>query len=156
MAIEVERRFLVVGEAWRAQAGEPERIVQGYVTHAAGVVVRIRKVGGAAFVTLKGARQGPARTEFEYPIPASDADAMLGELCVGPIVEKDRYHVEHDGRPWIVDVYRGDAEGMVIAEVELDDPRQIVSPPAWAGREVTGAPQYSNRAIAAATARNAA
>lgn len=154
MALEIERRFLVVGDGWRALAGPPQRIVQGYLAHGVGGnVVRVRKIGDEmAVVTVKGPRQGPARAEFEYPIPAADADAMLDELCPGPLVEKDRYALTHAGRAWVVDVYRGEAEGVVIAEVDLAAPDQPVRLPPWAGRDVTGDPAYSNHAIAARAA----
>lgn len=150
MALEIERRFLVVGDGWRALAGAPQRIVQGYLAHGGANVVRVRKIGEAsAVVTVKGPRHGPARAEFEYPIPTADADAMLDALCVGPLVEKDRYALTHAGRAWVVDVYRGDAEGVVIAEVDLASPEQPVRLPRWIGRDVTGNPAYSNHAIAA-------
>lgn len=154
MSLEIERRFLVVTDAWRAHAGPPSRIVQGYIAHSGNSVVRVRLIGDSAFLTVKGPRDGAVRAEFEYPIPVADAQAMLGELCAGPLVEKDRYRLR--GGPWVVDVYRGGAEGLAIAEIELARSGQAVSPPDWVGREVTGEPRYSNYEIAARAARRPA
>jgi CYTH domain-containing protein len=150
VALEIERRFLVDGDGWRALAGPPQRIVQGYLARGDHATIRVRKIGETgAVVTVKGPRRGPARAEFEYPIPAADADAMLADLCAGPLVEKDRHALRYAGQVWVVDVYRGDAEGMVVAEVELEHPRQAVRLPDWIGREVTGDPRFGNQALAA-------
>jgi CYTH domain-containing protein len=118
-------------------------------------MVRVRNatLAGApprAWVTLKGPRGGISRREFEYDIPVPEAETMLAEFCDGHIVEKIRHLVPHHGQVWEVDVYAGILTGIVHAEVELDDPAQVVAPPPWIGPEVTGQPQHSKRVLIAA------
>jgi len=141
MRIEIERRFLVRDASWRT--GAPgEAIRQGYLSAGRGSTVRVRRIGAQAFLTVKGPREGNARAEFEYEIPAAEADAMLATLCPHPLIEKTRYAVEHAGLPWHVDVFAGAHEGLVVAECELSRPDQIVNLPGWVGAEITGKPKY--------------
>jgi CYTH domain-containing protein len=143
MAIEIERKFLVHGEAWRRDA-RAFAIRQGYLGSADGCSVRVRTFGTRAFITVKGRSQGGVRAEFEYEIPVVDADAMLDELCARPLIEKTRYEVSVEGRPWVVDVFAGDNAGLVLAEVELNAVGEAVALPPWAGEEVTADPRYLN------------
>ncbi len=153
MPVEIERKFLVVSDAWRSAAGPGEAIRQGYLTapsHPRGVTVRVRRQGPAAWLTVKGPGS-LARAEFEVPIPPEDADAMLDSLC-GPAVEKTRHPVPHAGHLWTVDVFAGRLAGLVLAEVELADPADSPAPPPWAGAEVTTDVRYRNNALAEAEA----
>jgi adenylate cyclase len=88
MAIEIERKFLVVSDAWRAAAGPGRRLCQGYIERGDKANVRIRRCEAKAFITLKGARAGIARPEYEYEIPLADAEEMFANLCVRPLLEK--------------------------------------------------------------------
>jgi adenylate cyclase len=97
MGVEIERKFLVVGEGWRDQVEDETRLVQGYLTEDARTTVRVRIRGETAWLTLKGKTQGISRLEFEYPIPVDDAETLLRELAVSPLVEKTRYRVPHGG-----------------------------------------------------------
>ncbi|MGG5809718.1 CYTH domain-containing protein [Falsiroseomonas sp. CW058] len=152
MPVEIERKFLVAGDAWRAAVegpGTPMR--QGYLSApgAAGPSVRIRLAGDHAFLTVKGPG-GLVRAEFEYPVPPDHAAAML-DLCPGAVLHKTRWSVPHGGHPWTVDEFHAPARlaGLVLAEVEL--PAADVAPPLpdWLGQEVTGDPAWTNAALAA-------
>lgn len=146
MGTEIERKFLVRGDAWRAGAtGEPYR--QGYLTTDPDRTVRVRLAGEHGYLTVKGRSQGIARTEFEYPIPAADAHALLDGLCLRPLIDKIRYRVDHAGREWTVDEFGGENQGLVLAEVELDDAAQEVPLPPWAGEEVSDDPRYYNASL---------
>ncbi len=143
MRFEIERKFLVIGDGWRP--GRPGTAIrQGYLCAHKAQTVRVRVSGDRAFLTVKGAPKGLARPEFEYEIPAADAHDMLDHLCPRPLVEKTRFEVVHAGIGWVVDVFAGDNEGLVLAEVELAREDQAVELPDWVGEEVTGDPRYLN------------
>ena len=145
MPVEIERKFLVTSHAWRAGA-RATAIRQGYLSHE-GATVRIRIADGDAFITVKGKTEDIARAEFEYPIPLEDARLMLETLCARPLIEKTRYTVEHAGRVWTVDVFEGENDGLVMAEVELEGADVHVDLPDWVGEEVTSDPRYRNSAL---------
>ena len=148
MAREIERKFLVIGDAWRALA---EGVVyrQGYLSTDADRTLRVRTVGAKGYLTVKGITVGATRTEFEYEIPVADADAMLDELCLRPIIEKTRHKIPFDGLVWEVDVFAGDNDGLVVAEVELASEDQEFRRPDWIGEEVTDDPRYYNANLVA-------
>jgi adenylate cyclase len=151
VAKEIERKFLVTGDAWRAGAagpGVPYR--QGYLSAGAdaGCSVRVRIGGGRAFLTVKGPAEGAVRDEYEYPIPVGDAAEMLERLCAGGSVEKVRHRVPFGDRTWEVDVFAGENAPLVVAEVELESAGAEVALPPWLGAEVTGDPRYTNAALA--------
>lgn len=146
MGTEIERKFLVSSDAWR-EAARPTVIRQGYICSDASRVVRVRTYGEHAFLTIKSGGAGMTRLEFEYEIPVADATMLLDVLCRRPLIEKTRFAVDVDGIAWEVDVFEGDNEGLVVAEVELDSEAQLIAVPAWAGREVTGDPRYFNAAL---------
>ena len=148
MAQEIERKFLVVGDAWRALAAETS-YRQGYLATAKGRTVRVRRAGEKAYLTVKGPSAGASRAEFEYEIPTGDADAMLETLCVRPLIEKTRRKIPFEGLVWDVDEFAGDNEGLVVAEVELTEEGQEVSLPDWVGEEVTHDPRYFNANLVA-------
>jgi adenylate cyclase len=145
VGLEIERKFLV--DDTSVLAGVPGvRFRQGYLSTEPERSVRVRRAGDLAFVTIKGisGRTGASRAEFDYPIPAEDADTMLDELALRPLIEKTRYRIEAGGRVWEIDVFAGANEGLVVAEVELPTEDASVVVPAWAGVEVTGDPRYYN------------
>jgi adenylate cyclase len=147
MGVEIERKFLVKSDEWQRHAQQGRRFFQGHVARQDNASVRIRRTDTKAFVTIKGPRVGITRAEFEYEIPLADAEEMLSTLCLEPLVEKTRYCVPYDGVIWEVDVYGGQAEGLVMAEVELENADQNLSLPTWVGWEVTGDPRYQSSAI---------
>ena len=148
MAFEIERKFLVKGDAWRGLA-EPVRIQQGYVATKDGTTVRVRIVGGEAFLTLKDHAVGLVRHEFEYPIPVGDAETILDTMC-GNLVEKNRYRIptKEPGLIWEVDEFFGANAPLVTAEIELPDEKTVVELPDWIGCEVTNDHRYKNKNLA--------
>lgn len=147
MPVEIERTFLVTDDSWRT--GEPGvPIRQGYLLRALERTVRVRRVGAVGAITVKGPGLR-VRAEFEYPIPAVDADELLDSLCEPGLIEKVRYSVVHGGRRWSIDEFAGRHAGLVLAEVELDEPDEPVDLPTWVGEEVTDDPAYRNAALSA-------
>lgn len=147
MAIEIERKFLVDKTRWSPDsAGVHYR--QGYLCSGAGITVRVRVAGEQAFLTVKGAARGYARDEYEYPVPVTDAEAMLADLCQQPLIEKIRYRTDYADHVWEVDVFQGANSGLVLAEIELpSEDTSFVLPP-WVGLEVSGDPRYFNSTLA--------
>ena len=145
MPAEIERKFLVSGSDWRTSTGQ--RISQGYLNRDKHRTVRVRIAGSKAFLTVKGITAGATRAEFEYEIPLADAEAML-KLCDGPLIEKVRHKVDHDGLTWEVDEFLGDNAGLVVAEVELVREDQAFAPPPWTTHEVTTDRRYFNSSLA--------
>lgn len=147
MGREIERKFLVKDDAWRAGArGTAYR--QGYLSAGGGPTVRVRVAGEKGYLTIKGKAVGTSRAEYEYEIPLADAEEMLATLAVTPIVEKVRYRVEHGGLVWEVDEFGGANRGLIVAEVELQEEGQRVELPAWVGEEVTADRRYTNASLA--------
>lgn len=147
MAIEIERKFLVKDDAWRAAAGPGTLLVQGYLCSGGEATVRLRLAADRAWLTIKGTTVDLARPEFEYVIPRDDALALL-DLCLPWPIEKTRYRVEHAGRVWDVDVFHGANAPLVTAEVELARADEQVEVPAWVGAEVSDDPRYRNASLA--------
>jgi CYTH domain-containing protein len=142
MAKEIERKFLVVGEAWRKLAkGTLYR--QGYLSTVKERTVRVRTIDDQGFLTVKGITVGATRLEFEYPIPVADSNKML-EICEQPLVEKYRFKIQHAGLIWEVDEFLGVNQGLIVAEVELQSETQTFEKPGWIGAEVTQDPRYFN------------
>ena len=106
--------------------------------------MRVRTVADKGYLTIKGINVGARRLEFEYEIPIQDAEEMLTELCEKPLIEKNRYKLEHEGLLWEIDEFFGENAGLVLAEVELTSEDQVFAKPAWAGEEVTEDPRYYN------------
>lgn len=150
MPVEIERKFLVVSEQWRSEAGPGRRFCQGHVARGGGASVRVRRADEKAYITVKGARSGISRAEFEYEIPVQDAEEMLQTLCAKPLLEKTRYCVKHAGLTWEIDVFTGHADGLVVAEIELASADQPIDPPLWIGAEVTDDPRFRSSSIATA------
>jgi len=140
---EIERKFLVAGEAWRALAqGTAYR--QGYLSTVKERTVRVRTIDDKGFLTVKGINVGATRVEYEYEIPASDANEMLDDLCEQPIIEKHRYKIKDNGLIWEVDEFGGVNQGLIVAEVELDSEAQSFEKPSWIGEEIADDPRYFN------------
>jgi adenylate cyclase len=140
---EIERKFLVRGDAWReGAAGTTYR--QGYLSTVKERTVRVRTVGDRGYLTIKGITVGATRSEYEYDIPVEDAQQMLDELCERPLIEKTRFVIAAAGHDWEVDEFAGENAGLIVAEVELASEDEDVALPPWAGEEVTGDPRYYN------------
>jgi adenylate cyclase len=147
MGVEIERKFLVADTAFLSGlAGE--RLQQAYIAVTEHATVRVRIGGDRAWLTLKGRSEGIRRREFEYEIPLTHAAVCIAELSSGPIVDKTRYRVAHRAHVWEVDVFHGENEGLVIAEIELSHDDEVFECPAWLGAEVSGDPRYYNSSLA--------
>lgn len=148
MAKEIERKFLVKGDAWRKLA-EGVSYRQGYLNSQKERTVRIRTVGEKAYLTVKGPTRGVTRTEFEYEIPYDDCLAMLDELAEKPIIEKKRYRIPAGSYVWEVDEFFGVNEGLILAEIELPSEDAVFEKPDWIGEGVSGDPRYFNSSLVA-------
>jgi adenylate cyclase len=147
MGREIERKFLVVGDAWRASARECRPLKQGYLAIDGHTNVRVRTDGRLAWITVKGRPDGLVRPEFEYEIPAADADGLLA-LCQKRVVEKTRHLVPSGDHVWEIDEFRGRNDGLTIAEIELRREHDSFERPGWLGAEVTSDPRYLNANLA--------
>ncbi len=140
--LEIERKFLVANDSWKAAVIGSVRIRDGLIASTNGQKARVRISDSIATVVLKSAKSGISRFEFEYPIPLSDAQQILRTMCTAHVLDKTRYFVAHAGATWSVDVYGGLLDGIVIAEIELARPDQHVDLPGWVGREISDDPSY--------------
>ena len=149
MNVEIERKFLVEGDAWRAAAGRSMQMVQGYLAGppAARCSVRVRLAGTQAFLNIKSLASGIARDEYEYPLPPPDARRMLDTLA-GDVVEKLRHHVVVEGHLFEIDEFGGANAGLVVAEIELASADAPFARPGWLGLEVSHLDRYYNLNLA--------
>lgn len=159
MAKEIERKFLVKNDLWKESVNGMYVIQQGYLAKDKNtkttVRVRIRDDGAEkqAFVTIKGKRKGISRDEFEFEIPVKEANGLL-DLSIKPTIVKHRYLVSStkahpngyvEYHTWEVDEFmEGPNKGLVMAEIELDGPREKFPKPSWVGKEVSQDDRYSN------------
>ncbi len=143
MGVEIERKFLVNGDAWRVDATTSSELRQGYLATEPSCTVRVRLADERAFLTIKGIRQGVTRPEFEYAVPADDAADLL-DLCFGKIVAKTRWRVPVGDHLWEVDEFHGANAPLVLAEIELAAEDEEFVRPDWLGAEVSTDDRYSN------------
>jgi len=146
MAKEIERKFLVKSMNFK-EFGVCTEIEQGYICTEKERVVRVRRYGDRAFLTIKSASVGFARDEFEYEIPLDDAQKMLKTICIQPTIKKCRYVLYFEGKKWEIDVFDGENLGLIIAEIELESEDETFTIPAFIGEEVTGDIRYYNSYI---------
>jgi adenylate cyclase len=144
MATEIERKFLILNQDWQGYTNAELHIVQGYLATNEFSSTRIRIQNDNANINIKSATLGVSRTEFEYPIPFDDARHMLDNLCIRPVIEKTRFTVEHMNHTWEIDVFSGDNEGLIVAEIELSSPDEAFEKPSWLGEEVSHEKRYYN------------
>lgn len=150
MALEIERKFIATRAVLElCHIGIP--IVQGYLYTDAENTIRVRRAGSQAFLAWKGRRQGCSREEHEQEICPRKADAKLVRLRPDQRIEKTRYHVDHAGVIWEVDVFSGSLSGLILAEIELTHEAQAVVLPSWITREVTLDERYRNSRLASQT-----
>jgi len=148
MAREIERKFLVKNQDWKAASYKQTHFAQGYLNdisqRGAKSSVRVRIEGEQANMNIKSLEIGLSRDEYEFSIPLEDAKKMLATLMVGPVIEKIRYLVKVGKHTWEVDEFLGDNQGLVVAEVEIASEDEKVEIPNWAGREVTEEVRFYN------------
>lgn len=143
MSLEIEHKYLVTDDSYKASALSSFVIKQAYLCREPERTVRVRIKGNRGFLTVKGKNAGDTRLEFEYEIPYADADAMIG-MCNGRVLEKIRYIVDFQGFRWEVDEFKGELEGLTLAEIELESSHHNYPLPLFVGEEVTGNPKYYN------------
>lgn len=146
MGVEIERKFLVSGDAWRT-LGAPVLLRQGYLSADPERTVRVRIEGEQGVLTIKSKSEGASRGEWEYPIPLQDAEELLDRLCERPLVEKYRRRIDFQGFTWEVDEFLGENAGLVVAEIELPAEDTVFDLPDWIGKEVTGERRYYNSSL---------
>ena len=147
MGVEIERKFLINSTEWRKRVSKATELKQGYLNSHSERTVRIRTNGEIGKITIKGKTEGFTRKEYEYEIPVQDAEDLL-KLCEEPIIEKIRHIVVHKNKTWEVDEFDGLNQGLVVAEIELENENEIVELPDWIGEEVTDEPRYYNSNLA--------
>ena len=142
---EIERKFLVKNDTYKAQATSNKRIIQGYLSAHPQRTVRVRVMGEKGFLTIKGKsnKAGTTRFEWEKEIPLFEAQSLLS-LCEEPIIDKIRYQVPVANHVFEVDVFAANNAGLVLAEVELAYELEQYTSPDWLGKEVTGELKYYN------------
>lgn len=144
MATEIERKFLVRDDSWLDDAHQGTVYRQGYLPCERTASVRVRVAGDKAYLNIKSAALSVIRKEFEYEIPVHDAEDLLDNLCERPLIEKIRYLVDHEGHIWEIDVFEGENDGLVVAELELSSQDERFARPPWLGDEVSDDPRYYN------------
>ncbi len=144
MAVEIERKFRLANDAWRAEVRASTLLRQGYLANTARASVRVRLDGRHGWLSVKAMRAGTTREEYEVQIAEADAREMLERLCEGIPIEKWRHIVEHGGRKWEIDEFLAENAGLVIAELELESEDAPFERPAWLGLEVTHDERYYN------------
>lgn len=141
--IEIERRFLLKNDAWKAVAGAPCLMSQGYLSVEKERIIRLRIIGNRAWLTLKGYISDVSRSEFEYEIPVTDAQTMMETMCPFRL-EKHRYEVNYQGFVFEIDEYFGDNAPLIVAELELPAEDTPFPRPDWLGEEITSDGRFTN------------
>lgn len=148
MAREIERKFLLKNQDWKALAHQKTHFAQGYLNDIsdknAKSSVRVRIEGDKANMNIKSLEIGLSRDEYEYEIPLEEGQKILATLATGPVIEKDRYLVKVNTHVWEIDEFFGDNQGLVVAEVEMQSEDETFEIPSWAGREVTEEVRFYN------------
>jgi CYTH domain-containing protein len=140
---EIERKFLVANDAWKAAKCIGQReLKQAYLLRENDRSVRIRVTDNMAFFTIK-LGTGITRSEFEYEIPQDEANEMIDEANL-PCLHKTRYYIQFADNTWELDVFHGELNGLLVAELELSHENQVFERPDWLGEEVTFDPAYLN------------
>lgn len=142
MTVEIERKFLVdKRKLHELTFSSEEKIAQGYLSFS--TTIRVRLKDNRGFLTIKSSTVGISRQEFEYEIPAEDAEQLL-KLCGRNVLKKYRRKIEYGGHVWEVDFFAGRHAGLVLAEVELKSADEVVDLPDWLSREVSHDSRYFN------------
>ncbi len=143
--IEIERKFLVTSNKFKAEAFKSSEIKQGYLNSHPERTTRIRIQDNMAFITIKGksSKSGLSRYEWEKEIPVDEALELL-KLCEPGAIEKTRYFVKSEEYIFEIDEFFGDNKGLIMTEIELKSEEDTFKKPDWLGEEVTGDPRYYN------------
>ena len=147
MAQEIERKFLLDNDAWRGQVDTAQRMLQGYLLRGGDTAIRVRIAGDQAWLNIKKSLDGVHRLEYEYEIPLADAQEMLDQLALRPVIDKTRHLVHIGPHTWEIDEFHGDNAGLVVAEIELEHADEAFERPDWLGEEVSTDRRYFNSSL---------
>jgi len=145
---EIERKFLVKDDSFKAGCFKKERIIQGFLSSVPERTVRVRLMGSTGFLTVKGIGNatGTTRFEWEKEISSSDAKALL-YLCEPGIIDKTRYYFSAGAHTFEIDEFESENKGLIMAEIELKNEDEVFVKPSWLGKEVTGDIRYYNASL---------
>jgi len=153
--LEIERKFLVLSDAYKTEAFQKTKIIQGFLNTHKERTVRVRVKGDKAFLTVKGISnfEGTTRMEWEKEIPVLEAEQLLN-ICEPNLIEKTRYEVKVKNHIIEVDEFLGENEGLILAEIELSSENEKFEKPDWLGKEVTGDVRYYNSLLSKTPYKN--
>lgn len=146
MALEIERKYIVNREILNLPK-EGKHIIQGYLFNYKNKSMRIRITDDKSLITIKSGTNPLKRMEFEYEIPLSDAREML-KLCGSQLIDKHRYLIYYQEQTWEIDVFHGENDGLIVAEIELERENQDILLPEWIDKEVSKEERYLNASLA--------
>ena len=154
MPLEIERKYLVNKEKW-SETDKPigQFFRQGYLLTDPNKTIRVRVTDTKSYLTIKGLSTGATRPEFEYEIPKDEAEQLLDMFAIADLT-KIRYKVLFNEKLWEVDVFLGDNEGLIVAEIELKSEEEAFDLPIWAEKEVTEEDKYYNSALSVLPYKN--
>ena len=144
MPTEIERKFLLKNENWKSLADKGTRFKQGYLVGGQSASVRVRIEGDRAFLNIKSSTIDISRKEYQYEIPLAEADELLNTLCEIPLIDKTRFIIKQEPHKWEIDVFDGENQGLVVAEIELHHENESFFKPDWIGKEVSDQQRYYN------------
>jgi adenylate cyclase len=147
VALEIERKFIVINDLWNKSVISQKVIKQGYIATTSKATVRVRLAGDQAYINIKGSTVGIRRREYEYPIPVEEAQELLEHMVTGTVIDKVRYKVRCGDHHWDLDLFQGPNQGLVVAEIELEHEDEQFEMPEWAGEEVSGDTRYYNASL---------
>jgi len=147
MALEIEHKFLIIGSDWKEGVQKSSEYKQGYLVSDKKRSVRVRVSDNKAWLNIKSATIGSSRQEYEYEISLNEGMEILNSLCEKPLIEKTRHLVPYEGHTWEIDVFGGDNEGLIVAEIELSEIGENFCKPGWLGEEVTEDLRYYNNSL---------
>ena len=147
MGVEIERKFLVHHDAWNILVKPNGKdLRQGYILNDPAKTIRVRIAEAKAWLTIKSITLGASRLEYEYEIPIAEAKELLDNFSEGEL-EKIRYEIDYKGKIWEVDVFSGENDGLIVAEIELLSEDEDFECPKWIDVEVTGDKRYYNASL---------
>ena len=146
MPLEIERKFLVDNSDWKLKIQREIPIKQGYLNSTPDRTVRVRIAGEKSWITIKGKTIHTSRKEFEYEIPLNEALELI-QMCERPLIEKTRYEILENGKLWEIDVFDGENNGLIVAEIELKSESEKFTFPKWLGKEVSHENKYYNASL---------
>ncbi len=148
MPFEIERKYLVKHDLWNnLEKPKGEYYRQGYIVNEKTKTVRVRATENQGFITIKGKTDNPAiKPEYEYQIPKEEAIELLNGFTENNI-EKIRFKIEYEGKIWEIDVFHGNNQGLIVAEIELKSFEESFHIPDWIDYEVTHEDKYFNASL---------